>query len=77
MQIFSRQSAMMDALISHFAEQMRARREGTDGVAADNVVDDGKLDLLCSLTELNVNSISAFDCRTESNPVQREHCAQQ
>lgn len=42
MQIFSRQSAMMDALISHFAEQMRARRDGTDGVAAENVVDDGR-----------------------------------
>jgi len=40
MQIFSRQAAMMDALISHFSEQMRHRKDGTDVV--DNVADDGK-----------------------------------
>ncbi|CAO1418753.1 unnamed protein product [Diamesa tonsa] len=40
MQIFSRQAAMMDALISHFADQLRRRKDGTDGVVQDNVVDD-------------------------------------
>lgn len=40
MQIFSRQAAMMDALISHFADQMRRRKDGTDAV--DNVADDGE-----------------------------------
>lgn len=34
-------SAMMDALISHFAEHMRRRKDGTD--VADNVADDGEL----------------------------------
>ena len=37
---------MMDALISHFAEQMRVRRDGTDGVATENVADDGKLNII-------------------------------
>jgi hypothetical protein len=40
MQIFSRQAAMMDALISHFAELMRRRKDGTDVV--DNAADDGE-----------------------------------
>lgn len=31
MQIFSRQAPMMDALLSHFTEQMRRRREGYNG----------------------------------------------
>lgn len=35
---------MMDALISHFADQMRRRKDGTDVV--DNVADDGTLLLL-------------------------------
>ncbi|KAG5671913.1 hypothetical protein PVAND_002082 [Polypedilum vanderplanki] len=39
MQIFSRQAAMMDALISHFAEQMRRRKDGTDAIE-NNVADD-------------------------------------
>jgi hypothetical protein len=43
MQIFSRQAAMMDALISHFADQMRRRKDGTDAV--DNVADDGECQL--------------------------------
>lgn len=30
----------MDALISHFAEQMRRRKDGTDAI--ENVADDGK-----------------------------------
>jgi hypothetical protein len=41
MQIFSRQAAMMDALISHFAEQMRRRKDGTDAIE-NNVADDGE-----------------------------------
>jgi hypothetical protein len=49
MQIFSRQAAMMDALISHFADQMRRRKDGTDAV--DNVADDGE----CPLVNFNVN----------------------
>lgn len=31
---------MMDALISHFADQMRRRKDGTDVV--DNAADDGE-----------------------------------
>jgi hypothetical protein len=54
MQIFSHQAAMMDALISHFAEQMRRRKEGTDGVVAENVADDGN-ELIDSNYEQNVN----------------------
>jgi hypothetical protein len=34
MQIFSRQSAMMDALISHFTEQMKRRKDSTDASVA-------------------------------------------
>lgn len=41
MQIFSRQAAMMDALISHFTDLMRRRKDGTD--VADNAADDGEL----------------------------------
>ena len=44
MQVFSRQAAMMDALISHFADQLRKRKHETDGVVQDNVVDDGMHD---------------------------------
>lgn len=31
MQVFSKQAPMMDALISHFAEQMRRRKLGENG----------------------------------------------
>jgi FERM domain-containing protein 8 len=41
MQIFSRQAAMMDSLVSHFAEQMRRRKEEPDPI--ENSVDDGKI----------------------------------
>lgn len=34
---------MMDALISHFTDQMRRRKDGTD--VADNAADDGELDM--------------------------------
>jgi hypothetical protein len=34
MQIFSRQSAMMDALISHFTEQMKRRKDSIDASVA-------------------------------------------
>jgi hypothetical protein len=40
---------MMDALISHFADQTRRRKDGTDVV--DNVADDGEF-LLPSCTKL-------------------------
>lgn len=43
MQIFSHQAAMMDALISHFVDLIRRKKEGIDGVVADNVVDDGRI----------------------------------
>jgi hypothetical protein len=40
MQIFSRQSAMMDALISHFTEQMKRRKDSFDAnVAAGGAID--------------------------------------
>lgn len=42
MQIFSKQAGMMDALIAHFAEQMRRRRDGGDGQPPDNGVHDGE-----------------------------------
>ena len=41
MQIFSKQAAMMDALISHFADQMRRRKDENDPI--DIVTDDGNL----------------------------------
>lgn len=41
MQIFSRQAAMMDALISNFADQMRRRREGVDGQPPENNLHEG------------------------------------
>lgn len=37
MQIFSRQAAMMDALITHFAEQMRRRKEHAESHPTENV----------------------------------------
>lgn len=40
MQIFSRQATMMDALISHFAEQMRRRKDESDPL--ENIADDGE-----------------------------------
>lgn len=62
MQIFSRQAAMMDALISHFADQMRRRKDGTDAV--DNVADDGESLLpFCSRFYLFFFYFNAFkDC---------------
>lgn len=43
MQIFSRQANMMDALIAHFADQMRRRRgDGDTGAAGEPSVHDGK-----------------------------------
>lgn len=41
MQIFSRQAPMMDALLAHFAEQMRRRREGIDGQPPEHSGPDG------------------------------------
>lgn len=41
MQVFSRQAAMMDALISNFADQMRRRREGVDGQPPENNLHEG------------------------------------
>lgn len=35
MQIFSRQANMMDALIAHFADQMRLRRDAENGNGGD------------------------------------------
>ena len=62
MQIFSRQAAMMDALISHFADQMRRRKDGTDVV--DNAVDDGEVLMpflsLLSLAETRFSFLSAI-----------------
>lgn len=42
MQIFSRQAAMMDALLSYFAEQKRRRVEEADGQQPENVGPEGK-----------------------------------
>lgn len=39
MQVFSKQAPMMDALISHFAEQMRRRREGENGQPPGSLID--------------------------------------
>lgn len=52
MQIFSRQAAMMDALISHFAGQMRRRKDGTDTV--DNVADDGESMIYFSAMSIDI-----------------------
>lgn len=37
MQIFSRQAAMMDALITHFAEQIRRKKEHAESHPTENV----------------------------------------
>lgn len=39
MQVFSKQAPMMDALISHFTEQMRRRKLGENGQPPENVVE--------------------------------------
>lgn len=39
MQVFSKQAPMMDALISHFAEQMRRRKLGESGQPPENVAE--------------------------------------
>lgn len=43
MQIFSRQAAMMDALLTYFAEQMRRRRDGYDGQPPEYSGPEGRL----------------------------------
>lgn len=65
MQIFSKQAAMMDALISHFAEQMRRRKDESDPI--DNIIDDGK-HLLVTYTYLVYNAFDFFFL--EPNPIQ-------
>lgn len=42
MQVFSKQAPMMDALISHFAEQMRRRKLGENGQPPENVAEGKK-----------------------------------
>lgn len=42
-QVFSKQAPMMDALISHFAEQMRRRRDGTNNQPGENLVEGLKI----------------------------------
>lgn len=44
MQVFSKQASMVDALISHFAEQMRSRKMGENGEPPESVAE-GKNDL--------------------------------
>ena len=39
MQVFSKQAPMMDALISHFAEQMRRRKMGENGQPPESVAE--------------------------------------
>lgn len=38
-QVFSKQAPMMDALISHFADLMRRRRDGTNNQAGENLIE--------------------------------------
>lgn len=45
MQVFSKQAPMMDALISHFAEQMRRRKLGENGQPPE-IVAEGKFQIL-------------------------------
>lgn len=40
MQVFSRQALMMDALISHFADQMRRRKDESE--PTENGIEEGK-----------------------------------
>jgi hypothetical protein len=40
MQIFSRQAAMMDALITYFVDHNRRRKDGAD--PSENFIDDGE-----------------------------------
>lgn len=39
MQVFSKQAPMMDALITHFVEQMKRRRGGENGQPPENVTE--------------------------------------
>lgn len=39
MQVFSKQAPMIDALISHFAEQMRRRKLGENGQPPENTAE--------------------------------------
>lgn len=45
LQVFSKQAPMIDALITHFAEQMKRRRNGENGQPPENVAE-GKLSTL-------------------------------
>lgn len=42
MQVFSKQASMMDALITHFVEQMRRKKLGENGQPQENLAE-GKL----------------------------------
>lgn len=55
MQIFSRQANMMDALIAHFADQMRRRRgDGDNGAGGgEQSVHDGEWALLFCRIQIN------------------------
>lgn len=39
LQVFSKQAPMIDALITHFVEQMKRRRSGENGQPPENIAD--------------------------------------
>lgn len=63
MQVFSKQAPMMDALISHFADQMRRRKLGENGQPPENVVEGKEIALKCTrenMIECVADRISRF-----------------
>lgn len=71
MQVFSKQAPMMDALISHFVEQMRRRKIGDNGQPLENVAE-GKFQNAGFESKPSTSSTesSIFVSRTKSNPAQ-------
>lgn len=70
MQVFSKQAPMMDALISHFAEQMRRRKLGENGQPPESVAE-GKFNILSKNLENQPIKFDVFVfCRTKSNSKQ-------
>lgn len=68
LQVFSKQAPMIDALITHFAEQMKRRRNGENGQPPENVAE-GKLSTLftVNLRELILAKTSFWSWKTKKN----------
>lgn len=79
-QVFSKQAPMMDALITHFAEQMRRRRDGTNNQSGENLVEGLSIFFALSINSSNYLTNSSNSCyifclsRIEPNPIQNNGC---